>query len=195
MDSYRQRTACAARKKRKGSDWENEIEELFREEIKSYGLKFKSIKDAMWNLHSFPGAPDIPGLTPVYSLMRAPLPREMFQIRHPLKLYLQKCPGGYRVKNTSTIKVVENVTQNGFKSYVCSACNYSKVTKAAVQAHIYQYHFKEQPYLCKCGYKTYNQDCYVRHQNYCERQFNCNICSYKTTRKSDMHRHKKTHQS
>jgi hypothetical protein len=87
---------------------------------------------------------------------------------------------------------------NGKNWYTCCTCGYSKVTKAAVEAHYRKIHLKGETLKCsKCKYETYNRDRFKQHTSTIKgcaaNAFRCKKCTYVTSSHASLFHHENTH--
>jgi hypothetical protein len=162
---------------------------------------------------------DLPGLTQVPRLLQGFTPRHYFEntLKCPSsksanKLTLKKNEKGeYYVKENEISETLyegdrekkemclRRKIARGKYIYVCSSCNYSKVTRAAVEGHYRQKHLDMKPFSCtQCDYTSYNYDRFKQHTKYdgCSKnKYSCSKCSFVSSSKGSLLNHKKTHKA
>ena len=165
-------------------------------------------------LSSLPRGPEIPGLLQLPSLECSPRKTTHRRItpqhiennnkRSSAELQFserQQGPAAHTLQeeDRSTwsgveIKAVYQMVE-GKRSYRCSQCFFTKVTKAAVEHHINVSHGQKNYLACHlCHFKTFNPDCFRQHKKKCLNKFQCQLCPFSTTRTGDITRHRRTHQ-
>ena len=81
--------------------------------------------------------------------------------------------------------------------YACSHCGLERITKAAVNSHIDEFHLENEKRKChKCSFSTFNGDVLTQHEKRCGNNLmKCpkEDCSFSCTKLSDWKRHCNSH--
>jgi hypothetical protein len=83
--------------------------------------------------------------------------------------------------------------------YKCSKCEFTKVTKPAVEGHFIMKHENREAFKCsKCTYSTYNPDRFRHHtkglRGCATNSYSCHKCKFVTSSRGSLFHHEKTHE-